>query len=174
VCVCVCVCVCIRACARMCINIRNMWHGLAYLIQLHESEFFMEANSCSASQEFPCALWTMKVHPSVYNSSPLSPILSQINPVQTFPFSFFKIMLILSPYLHMVSSLLAFWQHGVKLALNESISGTNLCTLFLGLSLEVSKLKFCPIWKYMILWKIFFLSNLHRVKITVSWQDLQQ
>jgi hypothetical protein len=80
----------------------------------------------------------------------------------------------LSPYLHMVSSFLAFWQHEVKLALNESISGTDLCTLFTGLNLEVSKLKFCSFWKYTILRKIFFLSNLHRVNITESWQDLQQ
>jgi hypothetical protein len=95
-----------------------------------------EANSCSASQEFPYALWTMKVHPSVYNSSPLSPILSQVNPFQTYPSYFFKIKLMLSPYLHTVSSFLAFWQHGVKLAPNKSIPGTDLCTLFLGLNLR--------------------------------------
>jgi hypothetical protein len=128
-----------------------------------------EAKSCSASQEFPCALWPMKVHPSVYNNSPLSPILSQINPVQTLPSYFFKISW----------SIHGFFLSGFLTAWGETCTKWvhfkhRLVYFVPGFELKVSKLKFCPISNYMILRKIFFLSNLHRINITVAWHDLQQ
>lgn len=45
-------------------------------------------NSSSASLDIPCILWNLKVHQCVNYSSPLIPVLSQMNPVCTFPFVF--------------------------------------------------------------------------------------
>jgi hypothetical protein len=50
-----------------------------------------EANSHSASQEFPRLSWNPKVHCRVHKSSPLVPLLSLTNPVHTLPIYILKI-----------------------------------------------------------------------------------
>jgi hypothetical protein len=50
-----------------------------------------KAKSRSAGKEISCILWNLKVHSRVHNSSLLVPILSQLNPVHTFPPYFTKI-----------------------------------------------------------------------------------
>jgi hypothetical protein len=44
-----------------------------------------EANSDISSQEISRILWNPKVQYRVHNSPPLVPVLSQMNPVHTFP-----------------------------------------------------------------------------------------
>jgi hypothetical protein len=50
-----------------------------------------DANSCSATQEFPNILWNPKVHYRVYKSPPMAPVSSQINTVHIAPSFLFKI-----------------------------------------------------------------------------------
>jgi hypothetical protein len=50
-----------------------------------------EANGHSATQEILRILWNQKFRHSVHNIPPLVPILSQMNPVHTFPPYFPKI-----------------------------------------------------------------------------------
>jgi hypothetical protein len=65
-----------------------------------------EANSHSASQEFSCFLWNLKVHCHVRDRLPLIPILSQMNPVHNFSPYFIKIYFnIILPSMPMSSEL---------------------------------------------------------------------
>lgn len=49
-----------------------------------------KANSFSASQDIPHTLQNLNIHYYIHRSPPITPVLSQINPDQTFPTSFFK------------------------------------------------------------------------------------
>jgi len=62
---------------------------------LHWAESFLRK---SASQAIPPILWNMKFHNWVYKSTPMVPILSQVNPVYNFPPYFFKITLLSPSY----------------------------------------------------------------------------
>jgi len=55
-----------------------------------------EANSHSASQDFPYLFWNPRVLYHVNNILPLVLILSQIHPIHTLPIYFRKIHLMLS------------------------------------------------------------------------------
>jgi hypothetical protein len=50
-----------------------------------------EAANCAVTQELPTTLSNPKVHYRVHKSSPMVPILSQINPIHTIPSCLTKI-----------------------------------------------------------------------------------
>lgn len=49
-----------------------------------------KANSFSANQDIPHTLQNLNIHYYIHRSPPITPVLSQINPDQTLPTSFFK------------------------------------------------------------------------------------
>jgi hypothetical protein len=71
-----------------------------------------EANSYSASKEFPYLLWNQKVHYHAHKSPSLNPILSHINPVHILILSLFKIHVhtILTPKYGNASEVVSFLQ----------------------------------------------------------------
>jgi len=69
----------------------------------------LEANSSSASQETPYFLWNLKIYDRFYNSVPLAPTLSQINPVHSVPSYLFTTHFnIILPYTPWVSTRYSF------------------------------------------------------------------
>jgi hypothetical protein len=60
-------------------------------IRSTEQSHFREANSHSASQEFPRLLWNLKVHYRIQKSPPLVRTVRQMNPVHSLPLRFSKI-----------------------------------------------------------------------------------
>jgi len=58
---------------------------------MNQRSLIWEADSHSASREILRVLWNMRVHYRVHKSPPLAPILTQTDPVHTFPNYFPKI-----------------------------------------------------------------------------------
>ena len=58
-------------------------HIFTYLHLLMEQSPSWETNWFSASQEIPRILWNPKVHYYIHKCPPLTPILSQLDPVHT-------------------------------------------------------------------------------------------
>jgi hypothetical protein len=61
--------------------------------QLYGEQSFLQANSDSASQEIPRLLGNSNVYHHVHKSLPLSPVLSQKNPIHTVFKIYFNIIL---------------------------------------------------------------------------------
>jgi hypothetical protein len=62
-----------------------------------------EAANCTDTQELPSILWNPKVHYHVHKSSPLVPILSQMNPIHAIPSYLSKIIPSTKSHIHFLS-----------------------------------------------------------------------
>jgi hypothetical protein len=92
-------------------NLRQFMNPFTKLIKTNFMELSpsWEAASRSATREFINILWNRNVHYRVHKSTPLAPVLSQINLVHTTPSYFCKIRLNIILPLNFKSSSGLFW-----------------------------------------------------------------
>jgi hypothetical protein len=75
------------------ITIRDIWTKIRtenlpnVCLLTHGAEPFLGSRHYAATQELLSILWNQNVHYRVHMSPPLVPILSNINPIHTIPFS---------------------------------------------------------------------------------------